>query len=272
MSRMKIAIIGGGRIGSALIGGLVDGGVDPADIRVLEASEERRAEVVAEVGVVGAGAAAAAVDGADVAFVCVKPHDVPGVLEPIAAVVDEDDGDLVVVSMAAGITLESVEAVFPVGTPVVRVMPNTPMLVRRGMCAVARGRFCNTAQLETVSGLLSKVGAVEEVAESQMDAVTAVSGSGPAYFFQFIEAMCDAGVDLGLTREQTLRLASTTMAGAAEMLLADGADPVRLRADVSSPGGTTVAATRTFDEEGLRGAVSKAMRAARDRSVELGRR
>ncbi|WP_448851670.1 pyrroline-5-carboxylate reductase [Corynebacterium sp. 335C] len=269
---MKIAIIGGGRIGSALIGGLVDGGVEPGCIRVAETSAERRAEVAAEFGVVAAEDAASAADGADVAFVCVKPHDVMGVLESIAGVVDEDDGDMVVVSMAAGLTLEAVEGVFPVGTPVVRVMPNTPMLVRRGMCAVARGRFCGDGQLETVASLLGKVGAVEVVAESQMDAVTAVSGSGPAYFFQFIEAMCDAGVDLGLTREQTLRLASETMAGAAEMLLAEGADPVRLRADVSSPAGTTVAATRTLDEEGLRGAVSKAMRAARDRSVELGRR
>lgn len=268
---MKIAIIGGGRIGTALIGGLIDGGQEAGGIRVAEPSQVRKEELAAQFGVTLTEDAAEAVEGADVAFICVKPHDVAEVLEDIAGTIEGDDEGAVVVSMAAGITLETLEAVFPVGTPVIRVMPNTPMLVGRGVCAVAPGRFTDQKQVDLVSGLLGRVGVVEVVAEKQMDAVTAVSGSGPAYFFLFIEAMTDVGVDLGLTREQAQRLAAETMAGAAEMLSADGADPVQLRAAVSSPAGTTVAATRTFEEAGLRGAVSRALRAARDRSVELGR-
>lgn len=152
----------------------------------------------------------------------------------------------------------------------IRVMPNTPMLVGRGVSAVAGGSSARGEDLDLVASLLANVGIVERVSESQLDAVTALSGSGPAYFFQYIEAMSDAGVQLGLSRGQAQRLAAATMAGAAAMLMEDGADPVRLRVDVTSPGGTTAAGIRVLEEEGIRRAVYRGLQATHDRSVELG--
>ncbi|MBV7294537.1 pyrroline-5-carboxylate reductase [Corynebacterium sp. TAE3-ERU12] len=266
----RIAVIGGGKIGTALIGGLIDGDVPPNRIHVADALPGRAEELGEQYGVTASQDAPTAAEKADVVFICVKPHDVSAALESIAAPLDEAEGDPVVVSMAAGLTLETLEHIMAAGTPVVRVMPNTPMLVGRGVSAIAPGRFASAEVLDMVAELLSKVGVVEKVTEAQMDAVTAISGSGPAYFFQFIEAMCDGGVSLGLSRDQAQRLAVETMAGAAEMLAAEGVDPVQLRANVSSPGGTTVAATRALDEHGLRGAVYAAMQACHDRSVELG--
>ncbi|MEJ5918992.1 MULTISPECIES: pyrroline-5-carboxylate reductase [unclassified Corynebacterium] len=268
----RIAVIGGGKIGGALIGGLIDGGVDPQSIYVVEHSAERTEELREEFGIVDADDLEQAVDGSDVVFMCLKPHVTVPVLDEVADIIDNSEGDSVVVSMAAGITLEALEAVCAVGTAVVRVMPNTPMLVGKGMSAIAPGRFATAAHMDLVAELLEKVGTVERVSESQMAAVTALSGSGPAYFFQFVEAMIDAGVSLGLTREQSQRLATATAAGAAEMMAQDGADPVRLRADVTSPGGTTAAATRVFEEEGLRRAVHRALAACSDKAIELGRK
>lgn len=267
----RIAVIGGGKIGTALIGGLIDGGHAPDRVSVADPAQEAIARLREDFGVVGAEDAPHAVENADVVFLCVKPHQVVGVLEEIADTLDDSDGNPVVVSMAAGITLATLEPAVGAGTPVVRVMPNTPMLVGRGVAAIAPGRYATAEVLDLVAGLLGQVGVVERVAEAQLDAVTAISGSGPAYFFQFVEAMCDGGVSLGLTRDQSLRLAAETMAGAAEMLSRPGADPVRLRADVSSPGGTTVHATRALDEAGLRAAVYAAMQACHDRSAQLGR-
>ncbi len=266
----RIAVIGGGKIGSALVGGLVEGGVSPQSIYVVGRTRESLAGLKQTYGIVDADDAVGAVDGADVVFLCVKPHHIMGVLDEISGVIDDSEVDTVVVSMAAGMGLERMESVCAVGTPVIRVMPNTPMLVGKGVSVVAAGRFTNQTQLETVVSLLSKVGVVEVVDESLMSAVTAVSGSGPAYFFQFVEAMTDAGVSLGLNRAQAQRLAAATAAGAAEMMLQDNADPTALRADVTSPGGTTAAATRVFEEEGIRRAVHRALQACHDRAEELG--
>ncbi|WP_295625203.1 pyrroline-5-carboxylate reductase [uncultured Corynebacterium sp.] len=267
----RIVVIGGGKIGGALIGGLIDGGVDPKSIYLVQRSPERRKELRDTYGIVDADDAEQAVDGADVVFLCVKPHGTVGLLESISGALDDGETDPVVASMAAGITIDELESVCSAGTPVVRVMPNTPMMVGRGVNAIAPGRFANSEHVTQVQTLLEKVGHVEVVEEKQMDAVTAVSGSGPAYFFQFVEAMVDAGVTLGLKRDQATRLATETAAGAAEMMTREGADPVSLRADVSSPGGTTAAATSTFEEEGLRRAVLRAMRACHDKSASMGR-
>lgn len=267
----RIAVIGGGKIGSALVGGLIDGGIPPASIYVVGRTTESLAGLKEAYGIVDTDDAVAAVDGADVVFLCLKPHLIRGMLEQIADVLDDSEVDTIVVSMAAGITLDKMEAVCAVGTPVLRVMPNTPMLVRRGVCAVAPGRFVTDTQTEVVVKLLEKVGTVEVIEESLMSAVTAVSGSGPAYFFQFVEAMADAGVNLGLKREQAIRLAAATAAGSAEMLMQEGADPTSLRADVTSPGGTTAAATRVFEEEGLRRAVYRALQACYDKATEMGK-
>lgn len=267
----RIAVIGGGKIGSALIGGLIDGGIAPTSIYVVGRTRESLAGLKETYGIVDADDAVGAVDGVDVVFLCVKPHIIMDVLEEISGVLDDSESDTIVVSMAAGVTLDRMETVCAVGTPVLRVMPNTPMLVGKGMCAVAPGRFVTQGQTQTIVSLLEKVGYVEVVDESLMSAVTAVSGSGPAYFFQFVEAMTDAGVTLGLKRDQAKRLAAATAVGAAEMMLQEGADPTALRADVTSPGGTTAAATRVFEEEGIRRAVHRALQACYDKANELGK-
>ena len=247
---------------AALIGGLIDGGVDLKSFTWCGASAARAAGR----GVVGRRAEQA-VDGADVVFLCVKPHGIVGLLEDISGAIDEGEAT----PSPRRWPRASLEELSPSARWArLRAMPNTPMLVGRGV-NIAPGRFANDDHVTQVSSLLEKVGHVEVVEEKQMDAVTAVSGSGPAYFFQFVEAMVDAGVMLGLKREQALRLATSTAAGAAEMMMEDGADPVALRADVSSPGGTTAAATSTFEEEGLRRAVIRAMRACHDKSASMGR-
>ena len=270
-SMTRIAVIGGGKIGSALVGGLIDGGVSPSSIYVVGRTKESLAGLKETYGIVDADDPVGAVDGADVVFLCVKPYLIIDMLEQIADVLDDSEVDTIVVSMAAGITLDKMESVCAVGTPVIRVMPNTPMLVGKGVCAVAPGRFVTESQTDEVVELLKKVGSVEVVDESLMSAVTAVSGSGPAYFFQFVEAMTDAGVNLGLKRDQAKRLASATAAGAAEMMMQEGADPTALRADVTSPGGTTAAATRVFEEEGIRRAVHRALQACYDKANEMGK-
>lgn len=267
----RIAVIGGGKIGEALISGLIGDDTDPSDIVVANRRPERGAELKERYDISLAIDAAQAAENADVIFVCVKPKDVVGILETIAPVLDHNDTDSVVVSMAAGISLASLEGVSSAGTSVVRVMPNTPMLVGAGVNAVVRGRFVSDEQLELVKELLAKTGFVVEIDESNMDAVTAVSGSGPAYFFLVLEAMADAAVNLGLPRALAEELAAKTMLGAATMATQEGANPVTLRANVTSPGGTTSAATRELDESGVRGAFYRAMEACARRSAELGK-
>ena len=267
----KIAVIGGGKIGEALIGGLLSGDYDPTDIVVANRRPERSDELKERYGVTAVDDDATAVENTDIAFLCVKPYDTLGVVESIADVVDHNDTDTILVSMAAGITLSSLEGIASAGTAIVRVMPNTPMLVGKGVNVIARGRFVSDEQLATVSELLGLLGYTAEVKESQMDAATAVSGSGPAYFFLVLEAMTDAGVNLGLPRELAKELASQTALGASTMATQEGADPVQLRANVSSPGGTTSAATRALDENGLRTAFYRAMEACAKKSEELGK-
>ncbi len=268
----KIAVIGGGMIGTALIGGLIEGGADPQSIYVVETNADRLSQLVETYQVVDADSLDNAVDTADVIFLCVKPEQVVKVIEPVAETIDDSEGDSVVVSLAAGVTVETLENVLNVGTSVIRMMPNTPMLVGKGTVALAPGRFATEEHVELVESLVQTVATVERVTDAQMSAVTAISGSGPAYFFQFVEAMIDAGVALGLTRQQASRLARSTAAGAAEMMMQPDVDPVALRAQVTSPGGTTAAATQTFEEEGLRRAVHRALTACYQRSVELGRK
>ena len=267
----KIAVIGGGKIGEALIGGLLSGDYDPTDIVVANRRPERSDELKERYGVTAVDDDATAVENADIAFLCVKPYDTLAVVESITDVIDHNDTDTIMVSMAAGITLSSLEGIASAGTAIVRVMPNTPMLVGKGVNVIARGRFVSDEQLKTVSELLGLLGYTAEVKESQMDAATAVSGSGPAYFFLVLEAMTDAGVNLGLPRELAKELASQTALGASTMATQEGADPVQLRANVSSPGGTTSAATRALDENGLRTAFYRAMEACAKRSEELGK-
>ncbi|MFL0175772.1 pyrroline-5-carboxylate reductase [Mycobacterium sp. SMC-13] len=280
----RIAIIGGGNIGEALLAGLLQSGRQVKDLVVAEAYPARAAQLAEKYSVRVTDVADAAENAAYV-IVAVKPDAVEGVVETLAdAAADADSSSVeqVVVSVAAGVPTSFYEAKLPAGAPVVRAMPNTPMLVGAGITALSRGRFANDAQLAEVSEIFSAVGAVLTVPEKQMDAVTAVSGSGPAYFFLMVEAVVDAGVAAGLPRPVATELATQTMAGAAAMLLdrmtESGSGSVvgpldtsaaQLRASVTSPGGTTAAGLRELERGGLRSAVASAVEAAKTRSEQL---
>ena len=267
----RIAIIGGGKIGEALLAGLIQSGKQTKDLVVAEKSEVRSAEVADEYGVLVTDVANA-VEGAQVVFIAVKPDGVTEVLRSIASVDDTGDTERVVVTLVAGLPLSRYETALQAGSSIIRVMPNTPMLVNEAMSAVSPGRYVSDEQLEAVLDLLRAVGKVMVVPEKLMDAVTAVSGSGPAYAFLLVEAMIDAGVGLGLTRAQASELAVQTIRGAGILLSESGLSPVDLRAAVTSPGGTTAEAIREFEAAGFRHGVYQAMRACAAHSANAGRR
>ncbi|GAB2931191.1 pyrroline-5-carboxylate reductase [Rhodococcus aerolatus] len=258
-------MVGAGRIGEALLGGLVAAGRDPATLLLCERDADRAAQVSREHGVEAVDAAAAAAR-ADVVVLAVKPGSVPETLAGL--------GDLpataLVVSLCAGVSTAALESALAPGTPVVRVMPNTPMLVREGMAAASAGAHAGPEHLEEVRAMMSAVGRVVVVPESHQDAVTALSGSGPAYLLLLAEAMVDAGVLLGLPRDVATELVAQTAVGSAHLLRDTGTHPALLREAVTSPAGTTAAALRTLDDRGVHAAVVAAVEAARDRSVALG--
>lgn len=273
---MRIAVIGGGRIGEALIAGLLESGRLAKDLVVVETFPERGAQIAERFGVRVTDSVADAAVGADLLVVAVKPADVDAVMTALgkAALSDnasvDADRDQILVSLAAGVPTARLEGKLPAGFPVVRVMPNTPMLVGQGMSVIAPGRHARAAQLELVTEVLGAVGKVVTVAEAQMDAVTAVSGSGPAYFFLIAEAMVDAGVGLGLTREVATQLVVQTMVGSAALLDQSDQSAAELRAAVTSPAGTTAAAVRELERGGVRSAFLEALHAGKQRSAEQG--
>ena len=262
---MAIAILGAGKIGEALLSGLLRSGVPADELSFSEQYAARAASLSQSYGVRAVTSATGAAS-ADVVVLAVKPADVG----PLAAEIAPTLGDkALVVSVAAGITIAFLESKLPAGTRVVRVMPNTPMLVGEGMSAIAGGTHADDGDLESAEKLLAAVGRVVRLPESQLDAVTALSGSGPAYVFLLVEALIDAGVLLGIPRAVASELAIQTAVGSALMLRDSGDSAAQLREAVTSPGGTTAAALRTFEAHGLRAAVNDALEAARDRSIEL---
>ncbi|WP_029136263.1 pyrroline-5-carboxylate reductase [Nakamurella lactea] len=263
----RIAILGAGKIGEALLSGLVSAGRAPSSLMFTERYEARCAELTAHYGVPAVGTAEAAAT-ADVLVVAVKPQDIEPLLVELAAAITP--GTLVV-SLAAGLPTALYERHLPAGTPVVRVMPNTALLVGEAMSAISPGSHATDAHLSTVEELLSSVGKVVRVPENQQDAVTALSGSGPAYFFFLVEAMIDAGILLGLPRAVSTDLIIQSAVGAATMLRDSGEHPVALREAVTSPGGTTIAAIRELENHGVRAALLAAIEAAAIRSGELGK-
>ncbi len=261
-----IAILGAGKIGEALLSGMLSAGYSPDNLMLTERYPERAAQLEATYRVRAVDTATAA-RKADVLIIAVKPQDIDPLLAELAGLVDP--GTLVV-SLCAGLPTTLYERRLSDGVPVVRVMPNTPMLVGEAMSAVSAGRFATEAHLELTEGLLASVGKVVRVPESQQDAVTALSGSGPAYFFYLVEAMIDAGILLGLPRPMVTELITQSAVGAARMLRDTGEHPVLLREAVTSPGGTTIMAIRELERHGVRAAFLSAIEAARERSVELG--
>jgi pyrroline-5-carboxylate reductase len=262
---MSTAIIGAGVMGETLLSGLVRAGRRVDQLMVGEKRAERARELEERYGVAVVSNREAAAKADTVALV-VKPQDMGDVLDEIAP--DLRAGQLLV-SLAAGITTSFIESRVPDGVAVVRVMPNTPALVDEGMAAISPGSHCDESHLTEAESLMASTGKVLRIPEKQMDAVTAISGSGPAYIFFVVESMIEAGVHLGLPRATATDLVVQTLVGSAAMLRETGTHPVVLREQVTSPGGTTASALRELEVHRVRAAFLAAMEAARNRSREL---
>lgn len=262
---MRIAILGAGKIGEALLAGLLRSGSRVEDLCFAEQYAARAAEISERYEVVSVSSVEAA-QTSDVVVIAVKPPDVVALAAEIAPALRPHT---LVVSVAAGISIAFIEGQLPAGARVVRVMPNTPMLVGEGMAVIAAGSHAGAEELARAQELLGAVGKVVKLPEAQLDAVTALSGSGPAYVFLLAEAMIDAGVLIGLPRPIATELAVQTVLGSAVMLRDGGESAAQLREAVTSPGGTTAAALRRLEDRGFRAAMSDALEAARDRSREM---
>jgi len=260
-----VAIFGAGVMGSTLLSGLIRSGRDVADLVITGRNIERAKELATSSGVRRMSNMDAAVV-ADTLVLVVKPQDMGGLLAEIRGQVRPG---ALVVSLAAGITTGFLEERLPAGTAVVRVMPNTPALVDEGMAAISPGQHCDEVHLSEAEELLRSCGKVLRIPEKHQDAVTAISGSGPAYIFYVVEAMIEAGVLLGMPRATSTELVVQTLYGAATMLKETGQHPTVLREQVSSPGGTTMAALRQLDDHKVRAAFVTAMEAAAERSKQL---
>jgi pyrroline-5-carboxylate reductase len=262
-----LVVVGGGRMGEAIVGGLVaSGAMDPDSITVVEPVAARRETLAAAHGVRCAEDPAAAVGSGDTVLFAVKPQLIDeiaigcaGSLKPGA----------VVVSIAAGISSARLESHLPAGTAVVRVMPNTPALVLRGMSVVSGGSEASPDQVETVRKLFGAVGHAVVLDERHQNAATAISGSGPAYVALFVDALARAGVRHGLPRDAAQELALRTLEGTVELIEVTGQHPEQLVDGVTSPGGTTIAAVEALEAGGFRSAVAAAVAAAVARAKEL---
>jgi pyrroline-5-carboxylate reductase len=269
MTGRKVAFLGGGKMGEALVSGLIrSGGRNADEIMVTARREERAAEIAERYGVAATLSNPEATDWADVLVLMVKPQDMEVLLGQISERVRSDQ---LVISFAAGIRTSFVEGFLRPGVPVVRVMSNVPVLVDEAMSVVSPGVHAEDKHLSVAEELLGYVGKVIRLKEAHLDAVTATSGSGPAYFFLLAEAMIEACILLGLSRDVATELIIQTMLGSAKMLRDTGKHPVELREMVTSPGGTTIEAIRRLEEAGVRAAFLNAIDAARNRSAELAR-
>lgn len=268
LSRQTIAVIGAGNIGRALIGGLLKGDyLSPEQVRATRRNAMALGELQSAFPGIQTGTDnVEAVQGASVVVLAIKPQNAGEVIEEIRHHVDEQT---MIVSALAGVTTEALQQTFGQHLPVVRSMPNTPMLVDEGATAIAGGRFTTAEHLTIARHMFEAVGKVEEVPEYLMDAVTGLSGSGPAYVYMFIEALTDAGVKQGLPRPTAFRLAAQTVFGAAKLVLETGKHPAILRDEVTTPGGTAIAAVAELESHGLRTMLINAVATATQRSKEL---
>jgi pyrroline-5-carboxylate reductase len=261
-----IGILGAGKMGEALISGLLRAGRSPADVLAVVRRPERAAQLRETYGVETVTAAEAA-KSATTLVIAVKPQDMDVLLDQIAPHVP---ADRLIISVAAGITTARIERRLNAEVAVVRVMSNTPVLVDEAMSVISAGRYAGEEHLRRAEELLRPVGLVLRIPESQQDAATALSGSGPAYLYFLVEAMVDAGILLGIPRGTALEMVTQAVYGAATMLRESGEHPVILREAVTSPGGTTISAIRELERHGVRAAFLAAIEAARDRAAELG--
>jgi pyrroline-5-carboxylate reductase len=260
----RLAILGAGKIGESLLAGLLSSGW--TDVVVTGRREERLAELRERFGVEATLSNPEAVAGAELVVLAVKPQDFEALLGEIAPSVSPEQ---TVLSIAAAIPTSQIESRLAAGVPVVRAMPNAPSTVHEGIAGLAAGAHAGDEHLRLAEEALSHLGRVVRLPESAMDAVTAVSGSGPAYFALLAEAMIEAGILLGLSREVSTQLVVQTMLGTAKLLRDEQMHPVDLREAVTSPGGTTIRAIRVLEQEGVRAAFLNAIQAAMERSQEL---
>ncbi|HEX9020001.1 MAG TPA: pyrroline-5-carboxylate reductase [Nitrospirota bacterium] len=265
----KIAFLGGGNMAEALVKGMLAAGVArPEQILTTDVSPERLEYLEKTYGIGVRKTNGDAASEADVIVLSVKPQVIDKVLAEIAGAADADK---LVVSIAAGITIAKIEKALRAGSRVVRVMPNTPALVLAGAAAIAGGKFATASDLALAQDLFNSVGRAVVVEEKLMDAVTGLSGSGPAYVFVMIDALSDAGVKAGLPRQLALELAAQTVYGAAKMVLETKEHPGKLRDMVTSPGGTTIEGLHALEKGKLRATLMNAVEAATARSRELGK-
>jgi pyrroline-5-carboxylate reductase len=267
MDTRRVAILGVGTIGEALVRGLLSGGWrEPSEVVVTVRNEERADELAERYGVVATTSNADAVRGATLVVIAVKPQDFDELLGEIG---DSLTPETTVLSVAAAIPTAAIEQRIADGVPVVRAMPNRAATVHESVAGLCAGKHAGEEELALAEAALSHLGAVVRVPEPYMDAVTAVSGSGPAYFALLAEAMIEAGILLGLSREVSTQLVVQTMLGTARLLRDEKLHPVELREQVTSPGGTTIQAIRELERAGVRAAFLNAIQAAVERSREL---
>ena len=262
MSFKSISVIGAGVMGEALISALIKAGHAPEHIQIIEKRDERCQELKSKYGI----KAGKDLSASDVALLVVKPQDLENLLTSIKGSLP---ASALVISFVAGKKIESISEALGGKNPVIRVMPNTPALIGAGASAYSIGNGVDEHQIRFIKDLLDAAGKSVEVTEPLQDAVTATSGSGPAYFFAFVEAMIEGAKELGLTEEVATELTVQTFIGAAKLLESSGKSAKVLRENVTSPNGTTYAALQSFAASDLNEMVAKAMKAARDRSIEL---
>ncbi|HSJ05014.1 MAG: pyrroline-5-carboxylate reductase [Verrucomicrobium sp.] len=271
---MKIGLIGCGKMGGALLRGAIKASLaTPEDVVIYDkipaAVEALKSEFTT---VQAAPSPLALVEAVDVVVLAVKPQDMKGLLQGLAGSAASHTDAPLFLSIAAGLTLAQLEGWLGGQARIIRSMPNTPALLLSGASAYARGAHANEADVTLASQVLGAVGSAQEVSEALLDAVTGLSGSGPAYVYTVIEALADGGVLMGLSRPIALQLAAQTVAGAAQMVLQTGKHPAVLRDEVTSPGGTTIAGLEQLEAQGLRNALIQAVRKATERSKELAAR
>ena len=263
--RWQIAIVGAGIMGEALLVAISKGGITPFSISIADKRTDRLSELKSKYGCATSNATEVALKARNILLV-VKPQDMDALLGEIGKSISNSQR---VISFAAGKKTSHIEGFLQEGVPVLRVMPNTPMSVEIGASAISAGKYASNDHVKAVEELLKASGKTIVVDESLQDAVTATSGSGPAYFFRFVEAIINGARDLGLSESDAKTLVIQTITGAAAMLNVEGASPSKLRENVTSPNGTTFAALQVFESMDIEGIIKKAMRAARDRSQEL---
>lgn len=263
----RIAFLGAGNMANAIIRGLLRAGLSKGKVTATVRREEKKVELETAHGIVVGFDNLAAAKDAEVIVLSVKPQALDKVLMQIAPAVDRSK---LIISVAAGVPIAAIERRIGVGARIVRTMPNTPCLVGLGATALSAGEHATAEDLQLATAMFDSVGLTTVVDEYQLDAVTGLSGSGPAYIFLIIEALSDAGVKVGLSRHQSLKLAAQTVLGSAKLLMETGQHPGQLKDQVTSPGGTAIAGLHTLEAGGLRTTLMDAVEAATNRARELG--